>query len=118
LQFAAELAAAGLPGVRFVPVRFTPAASTFRGQPCGGAALVVTDREALSPVDLGIAVALTLRRLHPKEFELEKTAHLLAHRPTLEAIRAGRPLAEIKRLWQRDLADFRARRERHLLYRR
>ena len=36
VEFAAALNSAGLPGVRFVPVRFTPTASTFKDQPCGG----------------------------------------------------------------------------------
>ena len=58
VKFAAELNRAGLAGVRFVPVRFTPTASTFKDKPCGGVSIVVTDREKLQPVDVGIAVGL------------------------------------------------------------
>src|SRR5437016_4452619 len=44
VNLAAEMNRAGLSGVRFVPVRFTPKASVFRDQPCGGVYILVTDR--------------------------------------------------------------------------
>jgi hypothetical protein len=34
----------------------------------------------------------------------------------MAALRAGRPVAEVEATWQRDLAAFKARRERFLLY--
>ncbi|MFM1767959.1 MAG: hypothetical protein RJA22_488 [Verrucomicrobiota bacterium] len=116
LIVAAELNKARLPGVRFVPVRFTPAASTFSNQPCRGAALIITDRDKLNAVDLGLVIALTLHRLHPKEYALDKIAHLLRDPATLEAIRAGRSLASIKQDWESDLRQFKKRREPFLLY--
>ena len=117
VKLAAELNRAGLPGVRFIPVRFTPAASMFKDQPCGGAYLAVTDRQALNPVDVGITLALALQRLYPHQFALEKVQRLLQHEPTITAIQAGHTLAEIKRLWASDLDEFRKRRERFLMYR-
>ncbi len=116
VAFAAELSRAGLSGVRFVPIRFTPRASTFKDQPCGGVHLVITDREALRSVDLGLTLALTLQRLYPGQFALDKLKPLLTDEATLEAIRAGRPLAEIKRTWTRALAAFEKRRASVLLY--
>ena len=38
------LAARRIPGVGFVPIRFTPSASKFKGEQCGGVNIVVTDR--------------------------------------------------------------------------
>ena len=106
----------GLPGVRFVPTRFTPKASVFKDQTCGGIYLVVTDRDQVSAVDLGITLALTLEKLYPGQFALEKMETLLQHRPTIEAIRAGRSLREITGAWSADLEAFRARRQPFLLY--
>ena len=113
---ASELNKAGLAGVRFVPVRFTPAYSTFKNQECGGVTIVLTDREKLQPVDLGIVIALTLRRLYPNDYALDKLAPLLGHLSTLEAIRSGQTLAAIKRSWEEDLRSFKKRREAFLIY--
>ena len=117
LQLARALNQARLPGVRFVPVRFTPSASTFKDQPCGGAALIVTDRERVAPVDVGLTLALVLQRLYPNEFALAKFNTLLQHPPTMEAIRAGRTLESIKTDWADELEQFKKRRAAFLLYR-
>ena len=115
-RLAAELGDAGLPGIRFVPIRFTPTYSTFKDKPCGGVAFVITDREELNSVDLGIVIALTLQRIYPNDFALAKVSTLLRHAATLEAIKAGKPLAEIKRSWAAEFAEFKSRRQRFLIY--
>jgi uncharacterized protein YbbC (DUF1343 family) len=116
VRLADELNRAGLEGVRFVPLRFTPAASTFSEQMCGGVSLLLTDRDRLAPVDLGITLALTLQKLYPSEFALDKIRHLLRHDETLEAIRKGNSLQEIKALWALELNAFTERRASYLLY--
>ncbi len=116
LSLAAELNSAGLPGVRFVPVRFTPASSVFAGEECRGVRLLLTDRDAFRAADLGIVLATTLQRLHPDKLELGRMPPLLGDTATLEAIRAGKSLAEIKALWEPGLAEFSKRRTRYLLY--
>ncbi|MEY2408682.1 MAG: hypothetical protein QOF48_1352, partial [Verrucomicrobiota bacterium] len=117
MLLAAELNKAALPGVRFLPVRFTPTYSTFKDRPCAGATIVVTDRDKLQAVNVGIVIALTLHKLYPDEYALEKIAPLLRHPATLEAIRSGQSLARIQRSWQEELKKFEKRRERFLLYR-
>ena len=47
---------------------------------------------------VGIVLALTLQRLYPNDFALEKVQRLLQHQPTIDAIKAGKTLAEIKQL--------------------
>ena len=74
-----ELNRAGIAGVRFVPVRFTPDASVFKGKPCAGVQILLTDRDRAQVVDIGITVARTLHRLYPAEFGLDKFNRLLAH---------------------------------------
>jgi uncharacterized protein YbbC (DUF1343 family)/CubicO group peptidase (beta-lactamase class C family) len=114
---AAALSAAELPGVRFIPVKFTPTASVFAGKECRGVQIVVTHRDACSPLDLGIVLATALHRLHPAEVQIEKMARLLAHPATLAAIQRGEALDEIKALWAPEREKFATRRERYLLYR-
>jgi uncharacterized protein YbbC (DUF1343 family)/CubicO group peptidase (beta-lactamase class C family) len=116
VMLAAELNRLALPGVRFVPIRFTPNASVFKDQPCAGVNILLTDRERCRVVDVGISIAQTLHRLYPAEFDLEKLDRLLVHRSTMEAIRAGRSLAEIRQSWALDLDEFKKRREACLLY--
>jgi len=41
---------------------------------------------------------------------------LLQHAATIEAVKACKPLADIKRAWMANLAEFRKRREPFLLY--
>jgi uncharacterized protein YbbC (DUF1343 family)/CubicO group peptidase (beta-lactamase class C family) len=115
-KFTAELNRAGLAGVRFVPIRFTPTASTFKDQPCGGTSIVVTDRDKLEAVDLGIVIALTAQKLYPTNFALEKVQSLLQHRATVDAIKVGKTLNQITGAWDRDLTDFKRRRQNYLLY--
>ncbi|MBI3875770.1 MAG: DUF1343 domain-containing protein, partial [Verrucomicrobia bacterium] len=116
VRLAAELNAASLPGARFVPIRFTPTYSTFKDQPCGGVFIVVTDRDRLNAVDVGISLALVLQRLYPGNFAVEKIEPLLRDRATLDAIKAGKALAEIKQTWAAGLEDFQQRRDKFLIY--
>jgi uncharacterized protein YbbC (DUF1343 family)/CubicO group peptidase (beta-lactamase class C family) len=115
--FAAALAAGELAGIRFVPVRFTPNTSVFAGKECRGVQMIVTNRDAFSPLDLGILLATTLHRAHPGEAHIERLAKLLAHPPTLAAIQRGESLDAIKALWASEREPFRPKRETFLLYR-
>lgn len=77
------------PGVTLEPIRFTPTASVFKDQPCGGVRLTITDRRALRSVDLGLNIASALMRLYPTQFEVDKMMFLLRNKETLERIRRG-----------------------------
>ncbi|WP_193214516.1 exo-beta-N-acetylmuramidase NamZ domain-containing protein [Luteolibacter marinus] len=116
LKFAAEMNRAGLPGVRFVPVRFTPDASVFAGQECRGVRILLTDRDSFSAADLGATLAATLQRLHGKQLELGNMSRLLGDGDTLEAIRSRAPLERIRTVRDRGLNDFSRRRGTYLLY--
>jgi len=116
VRLAHELEQATLPGVRFVPIRFTPSYSTFKDQPCAGVACVIADREKLNAVDLGLTIALAVQRLYPKDYALPKLNTLLQHPATVEVVRAGKPLAEIKQAWAGELEEFRKRRKAFLIY--
>ena len=116
VKLARELSGLGLPGVRFVPIRVTPTYSTFKDKPCAGVAFVITERNKLDAVDLGIQLALMLQRLYPNDFALNKIQTLLQHAATIEAIKGGRSLGEIRSGWNAELAEFAERRKRFLIY--
>jgi uncharacterized protein YbbC (DUF1343 family)/CubicO group peptidase (beta-lactamase class C family) len=114
---AAALNARGLPGIRFEPVTFTPAADKYAGLLCGGVRLVVTDRAELRPVTVGLAVARALRDLHREAFRPESMQYLLAHRPTLWALLRDEPLEHLVRWAEAGASAFLARRAPYLIYR-
>jgi uncharacterized protein YbbC (DUF1343 family) len=114
-KLARELNTANLPGVRFVPIQFTPNSSVFKDKLCKGVNIILTDRTA-SVVDIGITIAVTMQRLYPHDWDVTKFNNLLVHQPTIEAIRAGKSLAEIKQLWSKELGEFTARRSKYLVY--
>ncbi len=114
--FAAALNAADLPGVRFVPTYFTPTASVFAGERCGGVQMSVTGREALDAVGVGLTLAVTLRDLSPADWQPEKLATLLVNRQALEALRAGQSAEEISAGWAGDLAAWAGRAQAVRLY--
>jgi uncharacterized protein YbbC (DUF1343 family)/CubicO group peptidase (beta-lactamase class C family) len=116
LKFAEALNQAALPGVRFVPIRFTPSASVYKQELCGGVYVLLNNRDRCSVVDVGLLIAQTLWRMYPDDFKGDKMSHLLLHPPTLEALKAGKPLNEIRAAWQTDLKEFLKRRQKYLLY--
>ncbi|HKC64023.1 MAG TPA: exo-beta-N-acetylmuramidase NamZ domain-containing protein [Pyrinomonadaceae bacterium] len=115
-RLAAYLNNRKIPGVRFVPLRFTPKSSTFKDQECGGVNLIITDRTRFHPVQTGLEIAVALRRLYPTEWKVDDYARLLVNAETLEAVKRGDELAEIVRLWTNGLSEFRRARARALLY--
>ena len=115
-KLAAALEAARLEGLVFTPCRFTPKASKFRGKPCGGIRIGITDREALRPVKLGIVLAETLKRLFGKAFQVEKVNRLLKNDRVQAMIEAGLPFPRIRASWRKDLEAFLVRRKKALLY--
>jgi len=116
LRLSYELNKLGLPGLRFMPVRFKPVASIFKDESCGGVRLIITDREAVKPVAAGIAIAVMMQQLYPKQFALEKVSTLLNQAKLLEQIRTGKSWRRIAEVWQPETATFMQRRETVLMY--
>ncbi len=106
-----------IPGVRFVPVEFTPTEDVHPSRLCHGVRLELTQRNALDTGRLGVELIRALGRLYPKDFPVEKTLRLLGSEKTLERIRAGDDPVTIVKGWQADLKAFRQRRKPYLLYR-
>ncbi len=116
-RLADELNRAGLPGIRFVPIQFTPTFSVHKGQLCRGVYFVLTDRDVCPVVDVGLFIAKTLSRWYPQQFNVDKIKHLLLHAKTLEAVKTDKSLEDIHALWRADVAEFQKRRGKFLIYR-
>ncbi|MDQ6633081.1 MAG: DUF1343 domain-containing protein, partial [Verrucomicrobiota bacterium] len=116
LKLAFELNQIHLKGVRFVPIRFTPNDSVFKNQSCAGVNIILTDRDECDVVEIGISIAKILHRWYPEQFGLKKMDRLLLNQTILKAIREDKPLEEIKKLYAKDLEEFKKRREPFLIY--
>lgn len=114
--FAAALNDVPLPGVHFIPVQFTPSASVFTGKLCGGVQILVTDRTVLDAVQVGLTLAIHLRRLYPNDWEPEKLMTLLVHQQTQSALLQGADYTEISSEWADGLTLFSRRAQPHRLY--
>ena len=78
--------------------------------------ITITRREDVRAADLGLVLAATLHRMHPRELNLDACLKLLGDKPTLEALKAGKSTADIRRMWQPALQEFGKRRGSFLLY--
>jgi uncharacterized protein YbbC (DUF1343 family) len=116
VPLADALNARAVPGVRFYPVRFTPASSKYAGEECQGVFVIVTDRTALRPVRVGLEIASALARMYPAQFTLEDALRLFGSRDTLARVRAGEDPSSIAASWSAAEAKWRLLRAKYLLY--
>ncbi|HLJ57853.1 MAG TPA: DUF1343 domain-containing protein [Chthonomonadaceae bacterium] len=115
-ELAGALNDRGLPGVRFVPVRFTPTSSTHARAACGGINFVITERARFHPLLTGFAVAEALLRLFPQDWNHERYARLLVNSAAFAALVSGATAESILQRCKPDLARFEERRKPILLY--
>jgi uncharacterized protein YbbC (DUF1343 family)/CubicO group peptidase (beta-lactamase class C family) len=105
-----------LPGVRFEPARFTPTANVYARLLCGGVRMEVTDREAIRPVTMALALAQELRARHRAEFRPEGIQNLLVNRSVMWAFLRGEPLPRLVARAETDRSSFLNRRASYLIY--
>jgi len=106
-----------LPGVRFVPVDFTPQKPfPWAGETCRGVRILVIDRNVLDTPELCVEIASALHRLYPEKFELQKMCTLLANQTVLDAIAAGQDPQRIAEDWRPALDTFEQQRQKALIY--
>jgi uncharacterized protein YbbC (DUF1343 family)/CubicO group peptidase (beta-lactamase class C family) len=105
-----------LRGVRIEPISFTPTADAYARVACSGVRFVVTDREALRPVTLALAIAVALRDRHRDQWKAENIQNLLVNRATMWAFLRGEPLDRLLAWSEADRARFLNRRASFLIY--
>jgi uncharacterized protein YbbC (DUF1343 family) len=116
-KLSAALNARHLPGVRFYPTSFTPTTSAFKGELCSGVYIVVTDRNALETVRLGVEIASAIYRQHGAVFEIDRMLQLLGSARVLEQIKSLEDPARIAASWANDEGRWRLLRAKYLIYR-
>ena len=106
-----------LPGVQFLPIRFTPNASVYKNEDCGGVRIVITDRDRMNPIDLGLAIGRAILADYPSTFTFREKGNVLLRHPSTHAQwLQGEPTKAIRKLWVKPLKEFKNRREKFLIY--
>jgi uncharacterized protein YbbC (DUF1343 family) len=117
VALAAALNARRLEGIRFYPVSFTPArGAKLGGERCHGVFMIVTDRDRLRPVRVGLEIASALAAAYGAEFKLEDTVRLFGSAETLQRVRRGDDPAAIAASWAEGERQWRAKVAKYLLY--
>jgi uncharacterized protein YbbC (DUF1343 family) len=117
VELAAELNRRQVPGVRAYPTRFTPQSSNFEGKTIEGVRFVVTDREGLSGIRLGLELIGAINRLYPGQIDLERNIRLIGNRELVEQLKAGLDPRFLEPALSEKLAGFLEKRSKYLLYR-
>jgi uncharacterized protein YbbC (DUF1343 family)/CubicO group peptidase (beta-lactamase class C family) len=115
-KLAEQLNQAGLSGVRFVPVRFTPKASKFANEECSGVNIIITDRSLFRSVATGTEIAYQLRKLYTDAWKIDDYLRLLVNLEVIAALKDGKTTGELMAKWQKGLADFKQMRQKYMLY--
>jgi uncharacterized protein YbbC (DUF1343 family) len=115
-ELAAYLNRRAIPGVRFEPEKFTPDSGLYKGELCEGVRVVLTDRDALQSLRMGIEIASAFAKLYPGKFEAAKMIDLVGNTATIKQLVEGEDPAAIAASWNKDLEGFRKIRAKYLLY--
>jgi uncharacterized protein YbbC (DUF1343 family)/CubicO group peptidase (beta-lactamase class C family) len=105
-----------IPGVRFVPVTFTPVSGPYQNQLCKGVNVIVTDRTVLDAPEMGIELASALKKLYPDNWKIEHMISALSNQQVFDQLAAGEDPRSIAQGWQDDLEKFKELRQKYLIY--
>jgi len=105
-----------LSGVNFTPIKFSPEEHKYSNELCEGIYITITDREKLEPVKLGFIIIITLYKMYPEEFDINKLWHITRSKGLIQEIKNDPSIAELIRYWNNDLDIFRNKRGQYLLY--
>ncbi|MEG0797777.1 MAG: DUF1343 domain-containing protein [Acidaminococcaceae bacterium] len=118
-DFAAKLNALALPGVKFLPVAFTPGFGKYAGEFCAGVQLYVTDLPSFLPVHTGAHIVRLLLTDYPQQVSFA-TRDTGGYKFDIElgeaSLRGQRPLAGIFARWEQENQAFAAQAKPYLLY--
>jgi uncharacterized protein YbbC (DUF1343 family) len=116
-ELAAYLNARQIPGVRAYPTRFRPATGNFAGVTVEGVRWLVTNRESLDSVRLGLELAAALQKLYPGRISFEANRKLIGNEAAIHSLAAGEDPRTIQQSLEAPLQDFLKIRDKYLLYR-
>ncbi|MBN2321986.1 MAG: DUF1343 domain-containing protein [Acidobacteria bacterium] len=115
-RFAAALREAKPAGVEFVPMYFTPDAGKPSGEKCGGVSILITHREKVHSVLVGLTLVSVLYRLYPDDFEMDDVVKLLGNAKAMRMLQSGASPAEVLQAGSSEVRKFLTGRKAALIY--
>lgn len=116
VRWAQELQMEKIAGIRVMPIRFIPQSSIYAGKQCEGVSIIIADWAKVDPLRVGYALAVTLKRLYPHDWNRTKLNSLLLNTEILQAIESGAGVDELLAISKKNLEAFLEVRKRYLLY--
>lgn len=125
--WAEELRKFDFPGVAFREAYFRPWFAEWVDETCGGVQIHITDREAFTPVIVGIAMVKTIFEMHPDKFQWRQNAYeyvfdknpfdvICGTDKVRKQIEHGTSVKEIEESWITGLEVFGKTRQSFLIY--
>jgi uncharacterized protein YbbC (DUF1343 family)/CubicO group peptidase (beta-lactamase class C family) len=105
-----------IPGIRFLPTRFRPESSNFKGRWIEGVRFEITDRDAFDSTRLGLEIAYALMQLWPGKIDTEVDRWLVGNREVLQDLKDGVDPRVIVQTMTGPLSSFLESRRAWLLY--
>lgn len=126
-EYADAMNALELPGIRFRAAEFLPTFQKHAGLGCGGVQMHVTDRETFLPVKTGIYMVKVIHDLYGAELKWKEPPYEYVYdrnpfdvingtEKIREVIEGGGSFAELDALLDAGVDEFKAMRDKHLLY--
>jgi uncharacterized protein YbbC (DUF1343 family) len=117
-KIAKELSKAGLKGVKFSPLKLTPANDMYEGKLCEGINIEITDKSAVRALDIFTHAAFLLRKYNGVDFKLKpvEIRKMTGSSDLYNMLEAGARPARILAAFEKNNAAFKAGAEKFLLY--
>jgi uncharacterized protein YbbC (DUF1343 family) len=122
-----ELKRVGTAGATFRPVTFEPFFDKYKGEPCFGFQVHITDKDRFKPYRMGLALLEAFGRTHPDRFRWLDPPYeyewgklpidiIIGSDTVRHRVEQGWELDLIESEWEQQLRGFREKRESCLLY--
>lgn len=116
VRWAQELSRESVAGIRFVPCEFKPISSVYANKTCQGVQIVMEEKGKVNSIQLGFALAVTLKRLYSQEWEWKKMHTLLVNDEMMKLLEDGASVQNMLELSEKNLEAFLKVRQKYLLY--
>jgi len=116
IELSSELNKRNIPGVFFIPIKFTPTDHKYVDQPCEGVAVNLENRDAFPSVRCGVEVLHALYKLYPDHFKIDNIWHMTRSKELIDQLKQQVPVQIIVDSWQSELEKFKELRQKYLLY--